>query len=112
MGVAAEKRYRKFCENAYDCTMGTETQRHNREVIDRMNSLPRGASVPFGPVVIVPPQSGQKVWWLQPAGLDRDSRFGYHYKSFRDLISEWSIIVVDIRKDRAGIFFATEPHPP
>jgi hypothetical protein len=82
--------------------------------LDRINSMRRGTGKPFGPVVIVPPQTtgdtlaGQR-WWLMQAGADRHSHYAYCYDSLFELMADWSLYVTGHAADSAGSYYTTIP---
>lgn len=107
MGIAAYNRGTAALTRSIEQEFGSEKERHNREVIERINNFPKGKLKPFGPVRIEFDKQ-RKMWWLMPDTKDRYSRFSWVYADLKSLMNEWSIVVVGYAKDEHGYFYRAD----
>ena len=84
MGAAAEQRYVSFAGRQAESALPN----HNETFVRDINKLPKreGAQTPFGDVHFVPGHGG---WWAECP----KTGFGYWFKSLRDAVRAFQIVV-------------------
>lgn len=110
MGIAAYNRGSECLRRQIEAERVPDAIRNKLEIIERINSYPKGKSRPFAPVLIQP-EKRRRVWWLMQDTPDRFSRFAYCYPSLRELMAAWNITIIGTGADGCGFYYRAIPTP-
>lgn len=109
MGIAAYSRGSEAIARQIHGDADDWKARHHAEIIERLNSYPKGTVIPFAPGVIRLDKA-RNGWWLMNREEDGFASHGYFYPLIKDLIAAWSIDITGFGSDKCSMFYRFVPY--
>ncbi len=106
MGIAAYNRGAAVTIRAIEAAHPQKS--HNSQVIDMLNSLPRGTNRGFGDTV-VRWLKGRRMWCLMNHEHKGWASFCYEYPSLPALFRSWNLYITGIGCDEHSFFYRVTP---
>lgn len=112
MGIAAYNRGCAAVSRSIRADHHTDEEslkvRNMIEIIDRLNTLPRGTSRLYQPTVIRRGSKGD--WWIMDHPEKGWGSYGYVYMTLAALLAEWNVWVTGCGQDGCSFFYRVTPN--